>query len=66
MEELASITARQSELVVEARAMYSAEVYRSQNEEKIAALSAQLAVAQADLASSNAEQLSSKAKLERA
>ena len=66
MEELASITARQSELLVEVRTMHSAKVHRSQNEEKIDALSAQLAAAQAELASSNAEQLSSKAKLERA
>ena len=66
MEELASVSARQSELVAEARASCTDECSRAHYEEQIASLQAQLASAQSELASSKAEQLSSKAQLERA
>lgn len=62
MGELASITARQAELVALAREGYAGEGSLS----KVSDLEAQLASLQAELASSKAEQLSSQAKLERA
>ena len=64
MEELASITARQAELVARAKGVISDEGAHARR--KISDLEAQLAALQADLASSKAEQLDSKAKLERA
>ena len=68
MGELASLASRQAELVAHARAQMAlvTESSRARYEEEISFLTTQLASVKAALASSEAEQLSSKAKLEQA
>ena len=68
MEELASLASRQADLLAHARAQMAlvTESSHAQYEEEISSLTTQLASVMAALASSEAEQLSSKAKLEQA